>query len=136
MCFGDTSKRKRVAIMHQLRLKTWQCFFKNGLLRLNKHLLFYFNFFSGGLTLLALLSLIMDAFRIGYYVGYHSCVSAVLGVYPVIHATHTVAQVSLQANFHFNKVIIFQRREGLSFFLGAALEIMCSLLPRRVSATT
>lgn len=50
---------------------------------------------AGGLTLLALVSLIMDAFRIGYYVGYHSCVSAALGVYPVIHATHTIAQVSL-----------------------------------------
>uniref|UniRef100_A0A667WYY7 Otopetrin 1 n=1 Tax=Myripristis murdjan TaxID=586833 RepID=A0A667WYY7_9TELE len=62
----------------------------------------------GGLTLLALLSLIMDAFRIGYYVGYQSCVSAVLGVYPVIHATHTIAQVSLQPHFNFNKVIIFQ----------------------------
>lgn len=62
----------------------------------------------GGLTLLALLSLIMDAFRIGYYVGYQSCVSAVLGVYPVIHATHTIAQVSLQPRFNFNKVIIFQ----------------------------
>ncbi|CAB1422810.1 unnamed protein product [Pleuronectes platessa] len=35
----------------------------------------------GGLTVLALLSLIMDAFRIGYYVGYQSCVSAVLGVH-------------------------------------------------------
>lgn len=38
---------------------------------------------SGGLTMLALLSLIMDAFRIGYFVGYHSCISAVLGVYPI-----------------------------------------------------
>lgn len=47
----------------------------------------------GGLTLLALLSLIMDAFRVGYYVGYQSCVSAVVGVYPIIHATHTIAQV-------------------------------------------
>lgn len=56
----------------------------------------FFIFSAGGLTLLALLSLIMDAFRIGYYAGYQSCVSAVLGVYPVIHATHTVAQVSLQ----------------------------------------
>lgn len=58
--------------------------------------LIHFFLLVGGLTLLALLSLIMDAFRIGYYVGYQSCVSAVLGVYPVIHATHTVAQVSLQ----------------------------------------
>lgn len=48
---------------------------------------------SGGLTMLALLSLIMDAFRIGYFVGYHSCISAVLGVYPIIHALHTISQV-------------------------------------------
>lgn len=43
--------------------------------------------------MLALLSLIMDAFRIGYFVGYHSCISAVLGVYPIIHALHTISQV-------------------------------------------
>ncbi|CAN9512454.1 unnamed protein product [Ophioblennius macclurei] len=58
----------------------------------------------GGLTLLALLSLIMDAFRIGYYVGYQSCVSAVLGVYPVIHASHTIAQVHFLW-FHIKDVI-------------------------------
>ncbi|KAK1900821.1 Proton channel OTOP1 [Dissostichus eleginoides] len=58
----------------------------------------------GGLTLLALLSLIMDAFRIGYFVGYQSCVSAVLGVYPVIHATHTIAQVHFLW-FHIKDVI-------------------------------
>ncbi|KAM4613064.1 proton channel OTOP1 [Polymixia lowei] len=58
----------------------------------------------GGLTLLALLSLIMDAFRIGYYVGYQSCVSSVLGVYPVIHATHTIAQVHFLW-FHIKDVI-------------------------------
>ncbi|XP_028303154.1 proton channel OTOP1 [Gouania willdenowi] len=58
----------------------------------------------GGLTLLALLSLIMDAFRIGYYVGYRSCVSAVLGVFPVIHATHTIAQVQFLW-FHIKDVI-------------------------------
>ncbi|XP_061778494.1 proton channel OTOP1 isoform X2 [Nerophis ophidion] len=58
----------------------------------------------GGLTLLALLSLIMDVFRIGYYVGYQSCVSAVLGVYPVIHATHTIAQVHFLW-FHIKDVI-------------------------------
>lgn len=43
--------------------------------------------------MLALLSLIMDAFRIGYFVGYHSCISAVLGVYPIVHALHTISQV-------------------------------------------
>ncbi|XP_032369869.1 proton channel OTOP1 [Etheostoma spectabile] len=58
----------------------------------------------GGLTLLAVLSLIMDAFRIGYYVGYQSCVSAVLGVYPVIHATHTITQVHFLW-FHIKDVI-------------------------------
>ncbi|XP_033822946.2 LOW QUALITY PROTEIN: proton channel OTOP1 [Periophthalmus magnuspinnatus] len=58
----------------------------------------------GGLTLLALLSLVMDAFRIGYYVGYHLCVSAVLGVYPVLHAAHTIAQVHFLW-FHIKDVI-------------------------------
>uniref|UniRef100_A0A8D0CJT0 Otopetrin 1 n=1 Tax=Scleropages formosus TaxID=113540 RepID=A0A8D0CJT0_SCLFO len=47
----------------------------------------------GGLTLLALLSLIMDAFRIGFYVGDESCLSIALAVYPVIHAVHTISQV-------------------------------------------
>ncbi|MED6290237.1 hypothetical protein CHARACLAT_011047 [Characodon lateralis] len=47
----------------------------------------------GGLTLLAVLSLIMDTLKIGYFVGFRSCLSAVFVVYPVIHAIHTVAQV-------------------------------------------
>ncbi|XP_067254615.1 proton channel OTOP1 isoform X1 [Chanodichthys erythropterus] len=59
---------------------------------------------SGGLTMLALLSLIMDAFRIGYFVGYHSCISAVLGVYPIIHALHTISQVHFLW-FHIKDVI-------------------------------
>ncbi|KAF7208239.1 proton channel OTOP1 [Nothobranchius furzeri] len=58
----------------------------------------------GGLTLLAIVSLIMDALRIGYFVGYRSCVSAMLAVYPVIHATHTVAQVHFLW-FHIKDVI-------------------------------
>ncbi|XP_067098337.1 proton channel OTOP1 [Osmerus mordax] len=58
----------------------------------------------GGLTVLALLALIMDAFRIGYYVGYHTCISEVHGVYPVIHATHTIAQVHFLW-FHIKDVI-------------------------------
>ncbi|XP_041835180.1 proton channel OTOP1 [Melanotaenia boesemani] len=58
----------------------------------------------GGLTLLAVLSLIMDAFRLGYYVGFRSCLSAVLAVYPVIHATHTIAQVHFLW-FHIKDVI-------------------------------
>ncbi|XP_052005740.1 proton channel OTOP1-like [Xyrauchen texanus] len=59
---------------------------------------------QGGLTMLALLSLIMDAFRIGYFVGYHSCISAVLGVYPIIHALHTISQVHFLW-FHIKDVI-------------------------------
>ncbi|XP_073676703.1 proton channel OTOP1 [Garra rufa] len=59
---------------------------------------------SGGLTMLALLSLIMDAFRIGYFVGYHSCISAVLGVYPIVHALHTISQVHFLW-FHIKDVI-------------------------------
>uniref|UniRef100_A0A9J7Z6M1 Otopetrin 1 n=2 Tax=Cyprinus carpio TaxID=7962 RepID=A0A9J7Z6M1_CYPCA len=58
----------------------------------------------GGLTMLALLSLIMDAFRIGYFVGYHSCISAVLGVYPIVHALHTISQVHFLW-FHIKDVI-------------------------------
>ncbi|CAL9704210.1 unnamed protein product [Knipowitschia caucasica] len=58
----------------------------------------------GGLTLLALLSLVMDVFRIGLYVGFSACVSAVLGAYPVIHAAHTIAQVHFLW-FHIKDVI-------------------------------
>ncbi|KAM4740718.1 proton channel OTOP1 [Anableps anableps] len=58
----------------------------------------------GGLTLLAVLSLIMDALKIGYYVGYRTCLSAVHAVNPVIHATHTIAQVHFLW-FHIKDVI-------------------------------
>ncbi|KAG5264109.1 hypothetical protein AALO_G00272230 [Alosa alosa] len=58
----------------------------------------------GGLSLLALLSLIMDAFRIGYFVGYQSCISAVIVVYPIIHAVHTISQVYFLW-FHIKDVI-------------------------------
>ncbi|KAG9345442.1 hypothetical protein JZ751_008586, partial [Albula glossodonta] len=58
----------------------------------------------GGITVLALVSLIMDAFRIGQYVGYKACVSAVQGVYPVIHTFHTISQVHFLW-FHIKDVI-------------------------------
>ncbi|XP_067312819.1 proton channel OTOP1 [Pseudorasbora parva] len=58
----------------------------------------------GGLTMLALLSLIMDAFRIGHFVGYHSCISAVFGVYPIVHVLHTISQVHFLW-FHIKDVI-------------------------------
>ncbi|XP_035282673.1 proton channel OTOP1-like [Anguilla anguilla] len=47
----------------------------------------------GGITVLALLSLIMDAFLIGRYVGYKACASAAQAVYPVVHTVHTISQV-------------------------------------------
>ncbi|XP_076844001.1 proton channel OTOP1 [Brachyhypopomus gauderio] len=58
----------------------------------------------GGLTMLALLSLIMDAFRIGNFVGYQACVSPMLGVYPTVHALHTISQVHFLW-FHIKDVI-------------------------------
>ncbi|KAJ8262568.1 hypothetical protein GJAV_G00167880 [Gymnothorax javanicus] len=58
----------------------------------------------GGITVLALLSLIMDAFLIGQYVGYKACASAVLAVYPVVHTFHTISQVHFLW-FHIKDVI-------------------------------
>ncbi|XP_067847555.1 proton channel OTOP1 [Heptranchias perlo] len=47
----------------------------------------------GGLTLFAILSLVLDMFKIGYYIGYSSCLTAAKGVFPVVHAVHTLSQV-------------------------------------------
>ncbi|XP_067888809.1 proton channel OTOP1 [Heterodontus francisci] len=47
----------------------------------------------GGLTLFAILSLVLDMFKIGYYIGYSSCLTAAKGVFPAIHAVHTFSQV-------------------------------------------
>ncbi|XP_036406584.1 proton channel OTOP1-like [Megalops cyprinoides] len=58
----------------------------------------------GGLTILAVLSLIMDTFRIGQYVSYKDCVSAALVVYPVVHTLHTISQVHFLW-FHIKDVI-------------------------------
>ncbi|XP_027857648.1 proton channel OTOP1 [Xiphophorus couchianus] len=58
----------------------------------------------GGLTLLAVLSLIMDALKIGYYIGYRLCLSEVYVVYPVTHVVHTIAQVHFLW-FHIKDVI-------------------------------
>ncbi|MBN3274009.1 OTOP1 protein, partial [Polyodon spathula] len=58
----------------------------------------------GGLSLLALISIIMDGFQIGYYVGYKACLSPAVGVYPVIHAVHTISQVHFLW-FHVKDVI-------------------------------
>ncbi|GCB66717.1 proton channel OTOP1 [Scyliorhinus torazame] len=47
----------------------------------------------GGLTLFAILSLVLDMFKIGYYIGYSSCLTVAKGVFPAVHAVHTLSQV-------------------------------------------
>eukprot|EP00061_Rhincodon_typus_P015132 g42645.t1 len=50
---------------------------------------------TGGLTLFAILSLVLDMFKFGYYIGYSSCLTATKGIYPAIHAVHTLSQVTV-----------------------------------------
>uniref|UniRef100_A0A4W3JE50 Otopetrin 1 n=1 Tax=Callorhinchus milii TaxID=7868 RepID=A0A4W3JE50_CALMI len=47
----------------------------------------------GGLILFGILSLVLDVFKIGYYIGYSRCLTAAKGVFPVVHAVHTISQV-------------------------------------------
>ncbi|XP_060103242.1 proton channel OTOP1 [Heteronotia binoei] len=46
-----------------------------------------------GITLFAMITLIMDSFKIGYFVGYSDCLSIAEGIFPVTHAVHTLVQV-------------------------------------------
>ncbi|KAM8808412.1 proton channel OTOP1 [Eudromia elegans] len=46
-----------------------------------------------GITLFAVITLILDSFKIGYYVDFSNCLSAAEGIFPVTHAIHTVLQV-------------------------------------------
>ncbi|XP_077158438.1 proton channel OTOP1 isoform X2 [Paroedura picta] len=48
---------------------------------------------KGGITLFAMITLIMDSFKIGYFVGYSDCLSIAEGIFPVTHAVHTLVQV-------------------------------------------
>ncbi|XP_078255923.1 proton channel OTOP1 [Rhinoraja longicauda] len=47
----------------------------------------------GGLTLFAVLSLVLDMLKIGYYIGFSSCLTDATGAFPVVHAVHTLSQV-------------------------------------------
>ena len=49
---------------------------------------------AGGLILFGLCSMIMDIFKIAYYVGYLHCDSAVKVVFPIIQAIFIFVQVS------------------------------------------
>ncbi|XP_006016850.1 proton channel OTOP1 [Alligator sinensis] len=46
-----------------------------------------------GITLFAMITLIMDSFKIGYFIGFSNCLSATEGIFPVTHAVHTLLQV-------------------------------------------
>ncbi|XP_056411118.1 proton channel OTOP1 isoform X2 [Hyla sarda] len=47
----------------------------------------------GGITLFAVITLILDSFKIGYYIGYSECLSITEGIFPVAHTIHTLLQV-------------------------------------------
>ncbi|XP_006008981.1 proton channel OTOP1 [Latimeria chalumnae] len=47
----------------------------------------------GGLTLFAFITLILDSFKLGYFIGYSGCLSAAKGIYSIVHAVFTVSQV-------------------------------------------
>ncbi|XP_067386416.1 proton channel OTOP1 [Emydura macquarii macquarii] len=46
-----------------------------------------------GITLFAVITLILDSFKIGYFIGFSNCLSATEGIFPVTHAVHTLVQV-------------------------------------------
>uniref|UniRef100_A0A6I8Q6J7 Otopetrin 1 n=1 Tax=Xenopus tropicalis TaxID=8364 RepID=A0A6I8Q6J7_XENTR len=46
-----------------------------------------------GITLFAVITLILDSFKIGYYIGYSECLSITEGIFPVTHTIHTLLQV-------------------------------------------
>nr|XP_025043128.1 proton channel OTOP1 [Pelodiscus sinensis] len=46
-----------------------------------------------GITLFAVITLILDSFKIGFFIGFSNCLSATEGIFPVTHAMHTLFQV-------------------------------------------
>uniref|UniRef100_A0A674JEQ4 Otopetrin 1 n=1 Tax=Terrapene triunguis TaxID=2587831 RepID=A0A674JEQ4_9SAUR len=48
-----------------------------------------------GITLFAVITLILDSFKIGYFIGFSNCLSATEGIFPVTHAVHTLLQVKV-----------------------------------------
>ncbi|XP_006919147.1 proton channel OTOP1 [Pteropus alecto] len=47
----------------------------------------------GSITLFAVMTIILECLKIGYFIGYSECLSATEGVFPVTHAVHTLVQV-------------------------------------------
>lgn len=48
----------------------------------------------GSITLFAVMTIILECLKIGYFIGYSECLSATEGVFPVTHAVHTLVQVN------------------------------------------
>uniref|UniRef100_A0A8C6NG57 Uncharacterized protein n=1 Tax=Melopsittacus undulatus TaxID=13146 RepID=A0A8C6NG57_MELUD len=46
-----------------------------------------------GITLFAAITLVLDSFKIGYYIDFSNCLSPTEGIFPVTHAVHTILQV-------------------------------------------
>uniref|UniRef100_A0A8B9SNY3 Otopetrin 1 n=1 Tax=Anas platyrhynchos TaxID=8839 RepID=A0A8B9SNY3_ANAPL len=46
-----------------------------------------------GITLFAVITLILDSFKVGYYIDFSNCLSPTEGIFPVTHAAHTILQV-------------------------------------------
>ncbi|KAM5271309.1 proton channel OTOP1 [Ctenodactylus gundi] len=47
----------------------------------------------GSVTLFAVITIVLGCFKIGYFIGYSECLSAMEGVFPATHAVHTLLQV-------------------------------------------
>lgn len=51
--------------------------------------------FAGGITLFAVITLVLDSFKIGYYIDFSNCLSPTEGIFPITHAVHTILQVKV-----------------------------------------
>ncbi|MBZ3877016.1 Otopetrin-1 [Sciurus carolinensis] len=47
----------------------------------------------GSISLFAIITVILGCFKVGYFIGFSECLPAMEGVFPVIHAVHTLLQV-------------------------------------------
>ncbi|XP_015337214.1 proton channel OTOP1 [Marmota marmota marmota] len=47
----------------------------------------------GSISLFAIITVILGCFKVGYFIGFSECLSAMEGVFPVTHAVHTLLQV-------------------------------------------
>lgn len=50
---------------------------------------------TGGLVLFAVLTLVMDVFKTGYYSSFSQCLTAIKITYPIVQAMFVIVQVSV-----------------------------------------